>query len=264
MSSTNKTANYNLSQFIGSDKPAWLVDYNGDMAAIDTQMKANADAAADAQTTATGADGKADTNATAISTLDTQINGASGIADDITTLQGSVNTISSLIGNGEPTTTDKTIIGAINELHSSQESDESSITALQGLTVFANVPEIASVTADGVKTYKDLLNELHANLQTAVSALASGKHIRPVRLAWTGYDMYLPNPYVMKNNTTIGSMNFHSIYTSDTEQTISVARVHGSNSHLTTTALSSTVAITDLEDTVPADGVKITMYGYTD
>ena len=44
MSSTNKTTNYNLSQFVGSDKPAWLADYNQDMSKIDTQMKANADA----------------------------------------------------------------------------------------------------------------------------------------------------------------------------------------------------------------------------
>ena len=62
MSSTNKTSNYELSQFLGTDKPAWLADYNSDMSKIDTQMKANADAAS-------GADGKADANATAIGTL---------------------------------------------------------------------------------------------------------------------------------------------------------------------------------------------------
>lgn len=62
MSSTNKTTNYNLSQFIGTDKPAWLADYNQDMSKIDTQMKANDD-------TATGADGKATTNATNIGDL---------------------------------------------------------------------------------------------------------------------------------------------------------------------------------------------------
>lgn len=44
MSSTNKTTNYELSQFIGSDKPTFLGDYNGDMLKIDTQMKANATA----------------------------------------------------------------------------------------------------------------------------------------------------------------------------------------------------------------------------
>lgn len=62
MASTNKTTNYELSQFIGTDKPAWLGDYNADMTKIDTAMKANADSA-------TGADGKANANATAIGTL---------------------------------------------------------------------------------------------------------------------------------------------------------------------------------------------------
>lgn len=63
MSSTNNTTNYDLSQFIGSDKPAWLVDYNQDMTKIDTRMKANADLA-------TSADGKADANTTKIGDLD--------------------------------------------------------------------------------------------------------------------------------------------------------------------------------------------------
>ena len=43
MTATNKTANYELSQFVGTDRPTWLGDYNGDMAKIDAQMKQNAD-----------------------------------------------------------------------------------------------------------------------------------------------------------------------------------------------------------------------------
>ena len=43
MTATNHTENYNLSQFAGTDRPTWLVDYNGDMAKIDAQMKRNAD-----------------------------------------------------------------------------------------------------------------------------------------------------------------------------------------------------------------------------
>lgn len=43
MTATNHTENYNLSQFVGTDRPTWLVDYNGDMAKIDAQMKQNAD-----------------------------------------------------------------------------------------------------------------------------------------------------------------------------------------------------------------------------
>ena len=59
MSSTNKTTNYELSQFIGTDKPAWLTDYNQDMTKIDAGIHT-------AQATATGADGKADANSTNI------------------------------------------------------------------------------------------------------------------------------------------------------------------------------------------------------
>lgn len=62
MSSTNKTSNYELSQFLGTDKPAWLSDYNQDMSKIDTQMKANADGV-------TAASGSATSANTAIGTL---------------------------------------------------------------------------------------------------------------------------------------------------------------------------------------------------
>lgn len=62
MSSTNKTTHYELSQFLGTDKPAWLNDYNADMSKIDSGINT-------AQSTATSADGKATTNATAIGTL---------------------------------------------------------------------------------------------------------------------------------------------------------------------------------------------------
>lgn len=55
MSSTNKTTNYELSQFVGTDKPAWLQDYNSDMGKIDAQMKLNADAASSASGAATAA-----------------------------------------------------------------------------------------------------------------------------------------------------------------------------------------------------------------
>lgn len=44
MTATNHTNNYNLSQFVGTDRPTWIGDYNGDMSKIDAQMKANADA----------------------------------------------------------------------------------------------------------------------------------------------------------------------------------------------------------------------------
>lgn len=43
MTATNKTENYELSQFVGTDRPTWLGDYNSDMSKIDAQLKRNAD-----------------------------------------------------------------------------------------------------------------------------------------------------------------------------------------------------------------------------
>ena len=39
MAATNKTTNYALSQFAGTDKPSFLSDYNSDMSKIDGAIK---------------------------------------------------------------------------------------------------------------------------------------------------------------------------------------------------------------------------------
>ena len=113
-----RTSNYDLCQYQGSDKTSYLVNYNEDMLKIDTAIKGVSDAADAAQSAADGAALAAQTAEGNVTTLDTQINGTNGIAARVTDVEGDVNTIEALIGNGTPTTTDKTIIGAINELNS--------------------------------------------------------------------------------------------------------------------------------------------------
>lgn len=61
MAHTNSTANYGLPQWIGSDKPTFLGDFNSAFNTIDTQMKSNSITATGAAETASSA------NATAIS-----------------------------------------------------------------------------------------------------------------------------------------------------------------------------------------------------
>lgn len=55
MSSTNKTPNYALPQFIPTDKPTWLGDVNAAMIAIDTAMADNHTTAESANTSASAA-----------------------------------------------------------------------------------------------------------------------------------------------------------------------------------------------------------------
>lgn len=113
MSSTNKTTNLELSQFIGSDSPKWLTDYNADMEKIDAGYQ-TVKAQADATDLIVG--GQTSSISSLQSTVAEQSTAITGLRTDVTANSGSINTINSLIGNGEPTTTDKTIIGAINEL----------------------------------------------------------------------------------------------------------------------------------------------------
>lgn len=115
MSFTNETQNYHLPQWVGSDKPTWLVDLNGAFSAIDTGM-----AATQAQSDATDLVVAGHTSAISglQSTTSDQGSAITGLRTDVDHNTGDISTINSLIGNGEPTTTDKTIIGAINELNS--------------------------------------------------------------------------------------------------------------------------------------------------
>lgn len=69
MASTNKTPNYNLSQFIATDKPAWLTDVNGDMSKIDTAIKGVSDRVGVNETAITEAEANIEDNASNITTL---------------------------------------------------------------------------------------------------------------------------------------------------------------------------------------------------
>lgn len=99
MSSTNKTSHYELSQFIGTDKPAWLTDYNSDMLKIDTGLAAAAAEASGAQGTATSAASAAQA---AQNTANQAVTSATANAEDLTELKGALtNTvdIGSRLGN---------------------------------------------------------------------------------------------------------------------------------------------------------------------
>lgn len=93
MASTNKTVNYDLSQYIGTDKPTYLSDYNGDMYKIDAQMKQNADDVATAISSASTATSTANSaNTTAQNALNT--------AQTANTTAGQANTTA---GNAQST-----------------------------------------------------------------------------------------------------------------------------------------------------------------
>ncbi len=78
MSSTNKTANYQLSQFVGNDIPSILNDYNGDMRKIDTAIKDVANAGGDNATAVAELQATVGQHTTEIGGINSTVNSLSG------------------------------------------------------------------------------------------------------------------------------------------------------------------------------------------
>lgn len=94
MSSTNKTTYFELPQFIGTDIPTWLGDFNGAMSDIDTALKTNADRADLASTQAGQAVNTANAANDAVSALQTSV---AGLADRVTACEATDTAQSSQI-----------------------------------------------------------------------------------------------------------------------------------------------------------------------
>lgn len=152
MAHTNATANYELSQFLGTDKPAWLVDYNGDMLKIDTALKNIADAEAD--------------SAEDIQELQDAI-GAEGLTGRITDIENDIGDIKTEIGNVELPTTAQSLTGAIAELKGVNDN--------QNAAIGENATTIAQVggAVDGVTRLAYTI----ANVYDSTSTYAVGDYV---------------------------------------------------------------------------------------
>lgn len=173
MASTNKTAHYELSQYVSSDKPTYLSDYNGDMAKIDTGINAAKTTADTASTAATNAATAAETAQTTANTAVTNAATAQTTADGANT---KIGTLANLV------TSEKTnLVGAINEV--------SDITSNLVVDTLANNETIKAPSVHIVKTNIDSLNEykpvtLWTNNDSSVSFGSQN-----ITLASNTYDM---------------------------------------------------------------------------
>lgn len=156
MSSTNKTTNYELSQFLGTDKPAWLSDYNTDMSKIDTQMKANADGvaavsgSASAATTAIGT--LANLNTEVKTDLVSAVNEVDSHADTAYTTAGSANT------------TANTALSKINALESALN-----LSTINTISPSVNVGSIAYTTVKSAVNSDNSIGKLYGKIRINLS-----------------------------------------------------------------------------------------------
>lgn len=174
MSATNATTNYALPIFIGTDKPAWLVDWNTAMTDIDAAIKG---VDTDVQGAIVDISGLNSTVASHTSTLSTISGQITVINTNLNTATGNINTINSLIGNGTPTTTDQTLIGAINELHANQ-GDLSQLQTTDKTSLVAAINEILGggqgIISASIVSYNNTVSGLTAsNVQNAIDEVVS-------------------------------------------------------------------------------------------
>lgn len=112
--STNKTTNYELPQFIGTDKPSWLGDINSAMSTIDTGMHDNA----------TAIDGIESTVQTASATATQASQDVETLTETVTTHGGSITSIDGRVTTLEgDNATNKANITNVTGRVSSLESD---------------------------------------------------------------------------------------------------------------------------------------------
>lgn len=174
MSATNATTNYALPIFIGTDKPAWLVDWNSAMTAIDSAIKG---VDTDVQAAVVDISGLTSTVASHTSSIATISGQITVINTNLNTATGNINTINSLIGNGTPTTTDQTLIGAINELHANQ-GDLSQLQTTDKSSLVAAINEILGggqgIISASIVSYNNTASGLTAsNVQNAIDEVVT-------------------------------------------------------------------------------------------
>ena len=143
MASTNKTTHYELSQYVSSDKPTYLVDYNGDMNKIDTGINAAKTTADTAATAATNAQTAAETAQT---TANTAVTNAATADTKATTANTNIGTMANL------ETVEKTnLVGAINEVNT-KASESQVVDSLSGSET-TKAPSVRAIK----NTFKEVL-----------------------------------------------------------------------------------------------------------
>ena len=209
MAHTNNTEHYELSQFLATDKPAWLTDYNNDMDKIDTAMfgmqsqmdndKAGLDAAVEVlQDRATACEDRLDAVESRATDLEGRMTTAEGRLDvDEANITGNTNRVGVLEGK-------------VADLEAGQGLAADSITTamLQDRCVTTDKIALNSVTTDeilnGTIQYEDLSSDLVRHLVNMMHPVGS------VYLAIGGTD-----PNVLYAGTTWVRQTGGVLYMSD-------------------------------------------------
>ena len=181
MASTNSTTHYELSQYIGTDKPTYLVDYNQDMSKIDTGIY-DAKSEADTNKTAIGTlSNLTTTNKTNLVSAVNEVNDKTSTIGDVTTLTTTNKT--NLVSAVNEVNSKTTGIGDLSDLATASKTDlVSAINEVDGnvgnLSTLSTTSKASTVSAiNELVTKEGSLNDLEttskASLVSAINELAT-------------------------------------------------------------------------------------------
>lgn len=214
--STNKTANYNLPQFVGTDKPTWLGDFNEAMLDIDAGMHANATDIESIETIAQNASASASQSSQDVATLTSTVNTLStDVSTVITTANNAQQTATSALNtantaNGKADTNASNITDLTTRVSKNEESIEDLIP-----TVLYERPNSTSgsggiILSDSIENYDYVevyfvgANGTIACSKAPVSKIA-GTGTRINLLTGNNYNnaLYIESEYIVIEGTTI-------------------------------------------------------------
>ena len=188
MAHTNSTTNYNLPQWVGSDKPTFLGDLNTAFNDIDAQMKTNADGIVAADDKAQNATTLANDAQDDVDALTLRVTTAEGDIANNTTLIGnnttsinnltsSIDTINTQLGNKQNTITGAASTVTASNLTASRVLVSDSAGKITNSSISdTELGRLSGVTSN----IQDQINNIHSNL----TLIASGT-MPTVRTSWT-------------------------------------------------------------------------------
>lgn len=166
MAHTNSTTNYNLPQWVGSDKPTFLGDLNTAFNDIDAQMKTNADGIV-------AADDKAE-NATTLAN-DAQ-DDVDALTLRVTTAEGDIANNTTLIGNN--TTSINNLTSSIETINTQLGNKQNTITGAASTVTTNNLTASRVLVSDSAgkitnssisDTELSRLSGVTGNIQTQIN-----------------------------------------------------------------------------------------------
>jgi len=217
MSSTNKTAELQLSQFIGTDIPSILTDYNGDMQKIDAGVREVKQATAGAIGDLSSVTARVTNAEQSISGLNSTVQ---GIATRVVTAEGEIDALQTSVGNLETAVNTKADASAVTALQDDVDDIEAVIPDTASTSnKLATMNDIPSIGGTRVRmAQKQVFNfssyTSFAEILTAVSDyltqnFSSGHDISPV--IFTNYPTSYPMVYRANKAQPFYFEGFHRI-----------------------------------------------------